>query len=107
MAQAQHASARSWADEVAWYSLLAALVLSLAVFGLPGLYSGMYFAKDLIIRLLVAVSLGLWGYAVLTGQATTRWHRAGWLAVAFLVWAAVATVFAESLGTALVGRSAG
>jgi len=92
-----------WASEVAWYALLAALVLSPLAPNASGLYSGMSFTKDLIIRSLVSVSLVFWGYAALRGHASVRWHRAAWLAAAFAAWAAICVLFSVAPGTALIG----
>jgi len=79
-------ASRHWTNEVAWYALLGALVLSLVVTDPTGLYSGMYFTKDLIVRLLVSVGLVFWGASLLSGHAAIRWHPVAWVTVGYLAW---------------------
>lgn len=96
-----------WATQAAWYALVGAFVVSTIVLKQTGLYGSVYFLKDWIIRLLVAVALALWGYAVFKGRAAVRWHRVAWLGAVFLAWAAASVAFSVSPATALIGTAAG
>lgn len=98
---------QSLAVRFAWYGLVGAFVLSSLVWDLSGLYSGWYFLKDWIIRLLVAASLVAWGYAAVKGHATARWHTVAWVPVALLAWLALGLLISESPAAALVGTPTG
>lgn len=78
-------------------------MLSVLVPNAPGLFSGMSFTKDLLIRFLTSLSLVFWGYSQLGGHASVRWHRAAWPAVAFAAWATFCMLVSPSPGTALLG----
>lgn len=59
--------------------------------------------KVVAVQLLVFAGLSAWAVDHARGRVGFRWHRAGWLGVAYVLWVTVSAAFGTSLATGLLG----
>jgi O-antigen ligase len=102
----------SWALQMSWSLLLAAIVVTpLLMTNLSWLtearsvwlHSGTPMFKALVMQMLIGTSFACFSYSLFTHEVAIRWHRVGWLALAFVVWSAITVATSVSPATALIG----
>lgn len=92
---------------MAWVLLLAALAVAPLVVSLGGFASGVYAAKEWVIRLLVCGAATAYAVALARGRAAVRNAPVVWVGLGLVLWTTLAAVLSVAPSTSIVGLQQG